>query len=216
MIHHAQVIHHIPGRMRVKLPQAKGNHQLLLQIQQSISPLSGVKQVEINPATGSVLVHYDADQHEDFHTHLAEHAESEGLFALKPPELFEADEIAEKIEAEAEFLAAHSETARTVVNFVKQIDEGIKRATDNNLDLKVLLPLGLAVYAFLEAGTETVTPLWVTLGIFSFNSFVALHHPHPGVQVEEHQVIHDESPQPAPAARPKVVNLRSKQARKRG
>jgi len=216
MTHHAQVIHHIPGRMRVKLPQAKGDHQLLLQIQQSISPLSGVKQVEINPATGSVLVHYDADQHEDFHTQLAEHAESEGLFALKPPELFEADELAAKIEAEAEFLAAHSETARTVVNFVKQIDEGIKRATDNNLDLKVLLPLGLAVYAFLEAETEAVTPLWVTLAIFSFNSFVALHHPHPGVRVEEHQVIHDEPPQPAPAARPKVVNLRSKKARKRG
>jgi hypothetical protein len=184
MAHEAHVIHHIPGRMRVKLPGAKGHHQVLRHIQQSIVPMPGIQRVEINPATGSVLVYYDPGQHEAFHTQLAEHAMQADLFALKPPELTEVDEIAAKIEAEAEFLAAQSEIARSMIDVVKQIDTGIKRATNNNVDLKVLLPLGLAFYAFVEAGTEAVTPLWVTLGIFSFNSFVALHRPHPAAQGE--------------------------------
>jgi len=163
--------------MRIRLPHAKGDAQLLRQIQQSISPLQGVKRVEVNPVTGGAVIHYDADQHEDFHSFLAEHAAGEELFALKPPELTEADEFANKLEAEAEFLATHSETARGIVNFVKQIDAEIKKATGNNLDLKVLVPLGLAIWAFVEAEADVATPLWLTLGIFSFNSFVSLHHP---------------------------------------
>src|SRR6516165_6193351 len=98
MSHPANVIHHIPGRMRVKLPRAKGNQQLLQQIQHSISPLPGVNKVTINPATGSMLVEYDHKQHKDFHSHLAAHAERADLFALNDPELDEDDEIASKIE----------------------------------------------------------------------------------------------------------------------
>jgi cation transport ATPase len=179
--------------MRVKVPHAKADPQLLLRIQQSISPLPGIEKVTVNPATGSVLVEYDPELHEDFHSQLSDHAERADLFALKPPELMEADEIAAKIEAEAEFLAAHSETARSVVNFVKRLNEGVRLATDNAVDLKVLLPLGLAAYTFFRVDTEAVTPLWVTLVIFSFNSFVNLHHPGPGVKTDEQPVVSGET-----------------------
>jgi heavy-metal-associated domain-containing protein len=194
MVDEAHVSHHIPGRMRVKLPRAKGQHRVLQDIRQLIAPMPGVQRVEINPATGSVLVYYEPERHEEFHTQLTEHAMQADLFALKPPELSEVDEVAEKIEAEAEFLAAHSDIAQRMIDVVKQIDTGIKRATNNNVDLKVLLPLGLAIYALVEAGTEAVTPLWVTLGIFSFNSFVALHRAHPAAQGETAS-IHD-GPEP--------------------
>lgn len=199
MAYQAQVIHHIPGRVRVRLPGARGNHALLRQIKDSLAPQPGVQRVEVNPATGSLLVHYDPDLHEDYHSRLARYGEREDLFALKPPELTEADEIANKIEAEAEYLAAHSETARAVVNFVKHLNEGVKQATSNMVDLKVLLPLGLAIYTFKEAGSGVVTPLWVTLGIFSFNSFVALHHPKPSLHVDDHEIVLDKSQPPPPA-----------------
>jgi hypothetical protein len=199
-MHQAHVVHHIPGRVRVKLPHAKGNRALLEHVKQSISPQPGVRQVEVNPATGSVLVHYDPELHEEFHDRLAGHAAGEDLFALKPPELTEADEIAAKIEAEAEFLAEHSEVARGVVNFVKHVNEVVRRGTNNNLDLNVLLPLGLAVYTFFEVSSEVVTPLWVTLGIFSFNSFIALHHPKPATRIETHDVVFDDQARP-PASR---------------
>ena len=193
MRHHAHVIHHIPGRVRVKLPKAKGDARLLEEIRHSIAPLHGVKRVNINAATGSVLVHYDPDVHEDFHEHLSAHAERTEMFALRPPEITEADKIAEKIEAEAEFLAEHSESARAIVNTVKHLNEHVKQATGNAVDLKVLLPLGLAVYAFFKLGSEVSTPLWVTLGIFSFNSFVRLHRPAgTSVTVDEHEIIFDD------------------------
>ena len=210
MIYRAHVTHHIPGRVRVKMPHAKGNPEMLNRVKAAISPQPGVRSVEVNPATGSVLVRYDPELHENYQASLAEHAERTQLFEIKPPELTEADEIASKIEAEAEFLAEHSETARSVVTFVKHLNEGIKQATDNTVDLKVLLPLGLAVYTFFEVGSDAVTPLWITLGIFSFNSFIALHHSAPSVTVDDHQVIVDKEP---PAKKSSNVSARARKRR---
>ena len=42
--------------------------------------------------------------------------------------------------------------AQHVVNAVKRLDCEVRQATDNAVDLKVLLPAGLAVWAFLKAG----------------------------------------------------------------
>jgi len=177
--------------MRVKLPHAKGDRALLERIKESISPLPGVRSIEVNPTTGSVLVHYDPNDYEHYAGQLTAHGERENLFMLGPPELTEADDLAAKIEAEAEFLAEHSETARTVVNLVKDLDQAIKRETNNSVDLKVLLPLGLAVSAFLELGSALAPTLWVTLGIFSFNSFVSLHRPVATEHTDRHDVIFD-------------------------
>lgn len=190
MPHQAHVVHHIRGRMRVKLAHAKGDLQLLQSIQRSLSPLSGVKQVTINPITGSVLIEYEPNHHADFHSQLIAQAEATNLFVFETPKSSEVDEITDKIDVGAEFLAAHSDTARAVVNFVKQLNEGVKKATDNTVDLKVLLPLTLAAYSFLRVGSELTTPLWLTLGIFSFNSFVSLHQPHQKVNIDAQQVIY--------------------------
>jgi cation transport ATPase len=180
MAHEAHVSHHIPGRMRVKVPGAKGQPRVLQQIQQSLAPMPGIQRVEVNPATGSVLIHYDPARHEAFHTQLAAHGTHADLLALQPPEWAEIEATAAQLEADAALLASHSAVARWLVDGVQQLDTGLKRATSNTVDLKVLVPLGLALYAFMKAGTEAVTPLWVTLGIFSFHAFVVLHSPHPG------------------------------------
>jgi hypothetical protein len=65
------------------------------------------------------VVHYDHTEHADFHDALTGHGEASGLFALQPPEFTEADHMAEAIQREAEFLAAHSATARTILDFTK-------------------------------------------------------------------------------------------------
>lgn len=178
MPHHAHVAHHVKGRIRVRLPKGKRDHATLEKIKRSIAPMHGVKSVDVNSSTGSVVVQYDADHHADFPSALARHAEANNLFTLAPPKISEVDEMIEGIEKEAEFLAEHSEIARAVVEFVKALNQEVKRATNNNLDLQVLLPLGVAAYAFVKLEADVATPLWVTLGIFSFNSFLSLHH-HP-------------------------------------
>ena len=97
-MHQAHVVHQIPGRIRVRMPHAKGRRALLESVKESISPLENVRHVEINPATGSILVYYNPEHDQDYLRDLAEHAQRENLFDLTPPPLTEADEIAEKID----------------------------------------------------------------------------------------------------------------------
>jgi hypothetical protein len=190
MPHHATVAHHVRGRVRVKIPGARRQPAIIGQLADSIASIPGVKLVEHNAGTGSIVIHYDQHSHGDFHSVLASHGEDTGTFQLALPEVSEVDHIAENIEREAEFLAAHSETARTIVDAVKSFNNGLKRMTNNNVDLKVLLPLGLAGWALLEHDPEIATPLWLTLSIFSFNSFVSLHAAPADVSVETRELVH--------------------------
>jgi hypothetical protein len=121
--------------------------------------MKGVDGIEVNVATGSVIVHHDPSLHDDFHEQLA-NGSSAGAFLVEGPELSEVDELAKKIEAEAEFLAQHSESARIIVDAFKNLHQTIKRATRNAVDLKVILPLGLAAYSLVEFGLEASTPVW--------------------------------------------------------
>src|ERR1017187_6384468 len=127
----ARVVHHVKGRIRFKLHGAKGNHRFLESVQQSLSPVAGVRNVDVNSATGSIVVHYDETMLPDFAQTLANHGESEDLFSLEPAELSEVDAIANKLQREAQFLAQHSEVARSAVDFVSQIDQALKQATGN-------------------------------------------------------------------------------------
>ena len=167
--------HHTPGRMRLTVENLKNHPESLEEIRKAIAPMQGVRRVEVNAATGSVTVHYDPALYSQFHDQLRAQGKASGTFDLDPPTIGEGGEMIKSVQEEAAFLSRHSDTARTIVNVFDSLNQFVKRATDNNVDLKVLLPLGLAVYSFLEVGTEVSTPLWVTLGIFSFNSFVALH-----------------------------------------
>ena len=146
--------------------------------------------MEVRPATASLVVQYTGHPPNDFHECVAKHGQTSGVYDLPPPPLGEAGELMDVIEREAEFLAGHSALARTIVEDTRKLDVALKKVTDNNLDLKVLVPLGLAVGSFFLVGAEIATPLWVTLGIFSFNSFVSLHPALPYTRTE--------APVPAP------------------
>lgn len=160
----------------MSVSSARGNESFLDEIRDSMLRIPGVVCVDTSVITGSVLVQYDPQLHRHFHRRLSAHCKEADLVALEPPAITEVDELVEKVEQEAEFLAAHSRVAHAVVNLVRGFDRTIKIATGNLLDLRVLLPLGLAVWAFSKSGSKLATPLWVTLGISAFNAFVALHH----------------------------------------
>lgn len=175
MSHQARIAHHIPGRLRVSVSSARGNESFLGEIRDSILSIPGVEGVDTSVMTGSVLVHYDPALHGHFHRRLSAHCEQADLITLNPPAISEVDGLADKVEQEAEFLAAHSKIALAMVNVFGRFDRTIKIATGNMFDLRVLFPLGLAVWAFFKSGPKLCTPLWLTLGISAFNSFVALH-----------------------------------------
>jgi hypothetical protein len=179
MRHKAHIAHHAKGRLRVRVPSAKGNPRALEQIRQSLLPLAGVREVSVSPSIGTITINYDPKRHAEFRKHLIGEGRHKNVMALAPPpKLSEIDEVAETLEKEAEYLSSHSRTAKMIFDFVRSCDLELKRATDNQVDLKVLAPLGLAVYAFVEMGIEAATPVWLTLGLFSFNHFVDLHTHH--------------------------------------
>ena len=161
----------------MKIAAAKGDEELLDQITTALSAIPGIHQVSANPATGSIILHYDPEHHADFHLKLEDHARDH-IVVPRPAPSNEAEELARTIEEEAEYLAEHSHAARIVVDMCKALDREVKRATNNAVDLKVLVPLGLAAYTFLELGFEAATPVWLTLGLFALNHFVEMHaHP---------------------------------------
>ena len=62
-----QIAHQVPGRVRMKIPAGKGNPELLKQISEVFGVIPGIEEVIVNPTTGSVVLHYDADRHDEFH-----------------------------------------------------------------------------------------------------------------------------------------------------
>lgn len=168
------IAHQVPGRIRMKVPGAKGDPVQLEQIRQAFMAVPGIETVDVNPHTGSVILKYDTDRHDDFHSGFADHCRQHHGAAHHRPPVSEIDALANKIEQEAEFLAEHSESARAVVEFCKRADREIKLATGNLLDLKMVLAAGLVGYTIFEVGASAATPVWVTLTLFGLNHFVEM------------------------------------------
>ncbi|MCZ6624897.1 MAG: hypothetical protein O7B35_11810 [Deltaproteobacteria bacterium] len=57
-----QIIHFIPGRVRVKINRIKGNVLLAEETERAFSAVDGIHQTEASPLTGNVLICYDPSQ----------------------------------------------------------------------------------------------------------------------------------------------------------
>lgn len=165
-----QIAHQTSGRVRMKIASAKGNPELLKQISETFGVIPGIERVSVNSVTGSIILHYDTNSRL-VNEKLAKNILSQSHSAMPGSEI---DELARKIETEAEFLAQRSEAARIVVDLFKKIDKEIKIATNNLIDLKILLAVGVIGLTVLEMGANAATPVWLTLAIFTFNHFVEL------------------------------------------
>ena len=55
------VVHAIPGRARVRIQALRGNPVVARRLQERLALLPGMRRVEANPVTGTLLLLYDAD-----------------------------------------------------------------------------------------------------------------------------------------------------------
>jgi hypothetical protein len=161
----------------MKLPHGSVNPEILDVYRETFAAIPGIRSVQTKPESGSIIIHYDPNRDAEFHRHFADACNQHLTMTpmARPDE--EIDRIVNEIEAEAEFLAAHSKLAQTTVDFFRTVDRELKLATDNNIDLQVVLAAGLAAYTFLEVGGDAATPMWVTLALFALNHFMELHPP---------------------------------------
>jgi hypothetical protein len=172
-----KIVHQVPGRIRMKIPSAKGNEEQLANYKEVLALLPGVEEIDVNPVTGSIILKYDPDLNHNLHTridtHLDGHSE-QPVRRSKPPPNNEIDAVAQKIQQEAEYLAEHSQTARAFVDFCAKVDKEIKFASKNVIDLKMLLAVGVVGFTVLEVGAAAATPVWVTLTLFGLNHFIEM------------------------------------------
>ena len=180
---HVQIAHQMPGRVRFKIPIARDNPELLEQIREAFADMPGLKQSRVKPDAGSIVLIYDPNETAKFEAQLMQswagvaplmprrHSKRRGL----PGDEFA--KVTRKIEAEAELLAGHSQSARAIVDFFKDADREIKILTNNMIDLKIVLALALAVATFAGIGATAATPMWITLALFALNHFIEMQAP---------------------------------------
>jgi hypothetical protein len=175
MKHKAELAHHVPGRLRIKIPTARGNVALLESMRTVFAGIEGIQAVNIKPDSGSLVLLYDPALEDEMEARFRGHVQDH--VAVHAGERFgdEVDEMARKIEAEAEYLAQRSHWARVSVDLFKEVDRQLKIVSGNVLDLKIVLALGLAVVTFSYVGAEAATPMWITLVLFALNHFMETH-----------------------------------------
>ena len=74
----ATITHHLPGRTRIRLEEARGDRAYFAQLRRQLSELSGVESVRANFRTGTVLL-----EHSSPLLQVAETARGAGLFELE-------------------------------------------------------------------------------------------------------------------------------------
>jgi hypothetical protein len=73
----AELVHACPGRSRLRITSRRGDPVFFASVATGLSTFQGVRKVEVNPLTGSVLIHHDVPLEG-----IAKAAEEVRLFAL--------------------------------------------------------------------------------------------------------------------------------------
>jgi hypothetical protein len=77
MLPTAYLVHQISGRMRLRVPDKRGDTGYFKSVTKALSGLAGVEQVIVTPATASILIHHKGDTEP-----IVAAASERGLFAI--------------------------------------------------------------------------------------------------------------------------------------
>lgn len=169
----AEVVHHIPGRLRVNVPSIKSTPGACATISNMAATVPGVHRIDANPVTGSVLVHYDRHDPEveqrlaDMLKHL------DSLLRLLDPELAETEQVAAELARDIEGLAEEAPFFAALREATGELDQKIRECTDGKLTLAVLAPLLLAGMGYLLLDEKRNSLLLGGLVAMSVQSLVA-------------------------------------------
>ena len=169
------VVHAIPGRIRLKVASVRDNSTLASELRHRLAAIQGVKQVEANPQTGSVLILYDA----------VATASPEALRSLAEPltQLFPGLDINDLQAWVSSTNGSHSAPSLTqgVAGFFASFNQKIDTATGGAADLKILLPLGLFALGIrsLLSSEKRLLPTWYDFLWFALCTYFMLN-PKPG------------------------------------
>lgn len=172
-----RVIHRTPGRIRFKVSGAKGKRDFFRHVDRVATSVKGVRRVSTSPVNESVIVHYDKNDpgteqrlKDAFHTECA-------LLSIAVPEAGVMEELIYTVESGADYFAKRSRVAASLIDAVKLVNLELKRATNNMVDLRLVLPLIFVGYDLFFIDRKKSPLAWTMLLLGSFQTFVALNRP---------------------------------------
>ena len=155
----AYVHHQIPGRVRFRLPAAKGEDQRLRELSSAIAKVDGVNAVHYNPVIGSILIEYSPREYRDLSSLDKSLNESGIPIEVRLP-------VPQDDASPSRNKRHHrrkSQAAKVVDSFFSELDHDIRSATGNEVDLKFIMPLIVAVLGLISLRRSGATPLWLTM-----------------------------------------------------
>lgn len=159
-----RVVHAIPGRVRLKVAGIKDNPGLAAALEERLLGAEGIHRVEVNPVTGSILLHYDARERDEVGQNLQPFFPGLDLESYPSP--------ASVTNGDS---APSQAMGQRVSGLLGSLNGGVGRAT-GGIDLKFLLPATLFVLGLrsLLVSDKLGVPTWYDFIWFSFGTFLAL------------------------------------------
>lgn len=171
------VAHHSPGRTRLKVPKKYRNSKEVHKVKSALSAVPGIKHVELNDKTGSLLVHHEHDM-PIFET-IADSVQTVAADLLVT--LIEGEEAPAL--GGVQLLAAGAGLVTGVAKNLLTPDEDnngrIRILNASTSDLKNILPLaflGAAIYKAYETRTIWSGVAPAVLAYWAFDSYWKLNH----------------------------------------
>lgn len=162
---HTHIISQTPTRTRFRLSHKRRNKAEMDRIVSHLKQQSGVKDIETNLNTGSIVVHHTP--HSESATNLKDTLKDLGVVLrnVAGVELPQSE-------------SGKSAVAEDFTSAIEDLNNRIGEATGHVVDLRVLVPSGLAVLALrqlLTNGWQIEAAPWYVLAYYAFDSFIKLH-----------------------------------------
>ncbi len=158
-----RVVHVTPGRVRARVPREALENGALREAEEALLAVDGVREVRRNVAASSIVIRYDPAITDV--SALVVAASRANVAVMAADEQASPTALPGQRSAIASWIAAPFQRA----------DRQMTEATRGGLDLRTLVPIGLAVLAAREvlAGRLHMAP-WYTLTWWAFDSYLKL------------------------------------------
>ncbi len=163
----AVVTSHVPGRIRFKLHSQNRDKKTMEGIRRNLEAQEGIHDVRLNPACGSMTVHYDHDRHS-----------MSGILGLLEDMNVIIDSIRHLPSLGEDGYTDHDGEAPEFVAAVNDLNRRIRGATGLPVDLKLVLPLafvGAGVWSIGKKGLMIENVPGLLFLWLAFDMFVKLH-----------------------------------------
>lgn len=181
-----QVVSSTPGRLRVRLHRAHRQGSAAHRAKTHLQDQPGVRDVQTNQATGSVMVKYDPN--EVSADDIVGLLKDIGIVAIGTA----SDLVIDLPEA------GRSITSINIISSVDNLDRRLSRLTGSRVDLKLLFPAGLFALGIRQVLAEGLgfaqVPGYVLLW-YAFDTFWKFHQQEPVVaKPERHPIVKEVQP----------------------